>query len=95
MFNSKLLGDANFGMVSFKMLIYLTINYITKIDHFTTWDGDRLIGFESILEDRHVWWTKFFFVIKAKLPQYIYQCTHCNGLSQGYARAVCLKHIIG
>ena len=38
---SEFSGDANFGLASFTMLIFLIINYITKIDHFTIWDKDR------------------------------------------------------
>ena len=50
MFIFEFLGDANFGIVSFTMLVYSTINYLTKRDHFKMWDRDMLIGFESILQ---------------------------------------------
>ena len=44
---NKLSGDTNFGLALFTMLVYLMINYNTKIDHFTISDGFES-GFESI-----------------------------------------------
>ena len=49
MFISEFLDDANVSLVFLTMLVCLRVNYITKIDSFTIWDGDRLIGFKSIL----------------------------------------------
>ena len=48
MFISEFSGDINFDQASFTILAYSTINYITKMEHFTIRDGDRLIGFEKI-----------------------------------------------
>ena len=41
MFISEISGDTNFCLASFPMLLFLTINYINKIDHFTTCNNDR------------------------------------------------------
>ena len=35
MFISEFVSDANFGLTSFKLLVYSTINYNDKIDRFT------------------------------------------------------------
>ena len=49
MFISEFLGSANFGLASFTVLIYLTINYIDKKDCFRNSDGDKSTWFETIL----------------------------------------------
>ena len=49
MFVSKFLGDTNFGLASFTILVYVTINNNNKIDSFTNSDGDRSKQFEIIL----------------------------------------------
>ena len=49
MFISDFSGDANFSFTSFTVLVFLTVNYIYRMDHFTISDGVRLNGFEAIL----------------------------------------------
>ena len=42
------LSDKNFGLASFTLLGYWTINYNYKIDHFTISDIDRSNWLETI-----------------------------------------------
>ena len=49
MFVFKFLGDTNFCLASFTILVYLMINNNNKIDSFTNSDGDRSKWFETIL----------------------------------------------
>ena len=51
MFIFEFLRDANFlSLLSFKILVYLMINNINNIDHFTNSERDRLNWFETILQ---------------------------------------------
>ena len=45
------LSDANIGLASFTILVYKTINYNNRIDHFTKNDGDRTNSFETIYDN--------------------------------------------
>jgi len=47
-FISEFSGKAKFGLALFPHLIYMTIYFTNKIDHFTRIDVDRQIRFESI-----------------------------------------------
>ena len=56
MFISEFLSDTKIGFASLILLVYLTINYNDKIEHFTNndedklnWFGDYLVQFPNIL----------------------------------------------
>ena len=54
MFISEFLGDANFCLASFTILIYLMINYINKIDCFRNREGYRSNWFTLAVPAKHM-----------------------------------------
>ena len=49
-FISKFLSDTNFCLGSLTILVYLMINFINKIDHFTNSYGGRSNWYETALQ---------------------------------------------